>query len=349
MSNIDFSHLSALFVEPLHFFAVLPEAWLLLAVNAYVGALAVLFACLPLTDVFASIGPAERAVTFALVIHEGTLVLLLVLPNQGAFSMHFVVAPLALILFAIGPRVFACAADLVLSELSFVITAVSEGKLAPSFLLSVNVLSFILCTIWPRLHSVAMLLVIDPVAIVVGSVSVRVGAFSVGFVINPLAFVDIAISMNKLASAIGFVLAPKSIVLGAIWPLLRTLAISDVVEPLAFIDRSVLESNSSSVNTTVLIRLLMVHTEILVGINTVVLIVHASVEAIVLHLGVLVHELVLMHVAASHHGRTIVFIDVLFEGSGIALDLGCLDFFGVVSAVAAVVGTTSHFLWQIYK
>ena len=88
----------------------------------------------------------------------------------------------------------------------------------------------------------------------------------------------------------------------------------------------------------------MFHSEVLIGVDTEVLIIHASVEAIVLELGVLVPELVLVHVVATHYGWTIVIINVFFEGRGIALDFSSLDFLCVISAIAAIVGTTSHFI-----
>lgn len=123
-----------------------------------------------------------------------------------------------------------------------------------------------------------------------------------------------------------------------------TRSISEVVQPLAFVDGSIFESDPTSVNAAIFIWLLMLHSEVLVGVNAKVLIIHASVEAIVLELRVLVSKLVLVHVVSSHDGGTVVFVDVLFEGRGIALDLSSLDLLRVVGAIAAVIGTTSHFI-----
>lgn len=161
-------------------------------------------------------------------------------------------------------------------------------------------------------------------------------------IIYPLPFVDISIGMNQFSLTVGLVLAPESIVLRAIWPFLGTLSISLIVKPLALVDSSVLESDPTSVDAAIFIWLFMVHTEILVRINTIVLIVHATIKTVVLHLRVLV-KLVLIHVACAHHSGAIVVIDVLLERSGVSLDLGSLDLLGVVSAIAAVVCTTSHY------
>lgn len=92
----------------------------------------------------------------------------------------------------------------------------------------------------------------------------------------------------------------------------------------------------------------MLHVELLIWVDTVVLIHHlvveTSVETIVLQALVLLVLVVLIYIA-SHYCWVIIIKNVLLERSGgAAFDFRSFDFLGVVGAIAAVSCTTSHFL-----
>lgn len=79
------AHISKLgvvvFVEPLDLFAIFPEAWFLLSIDADVRSSTVLLACFPLADILASVGPAESAMSLTLIVYELALILFLVFPD----------------------------------------------------------------------------------------------------------------------------------------------------------------------------------------------------------------------------------------------------------------------------
>ena len=169
---------------------------------------------------------------------------------------------------------------------------------------------------------------------------------SVGFIIEPLSIIDIAISVDKFALSIGFVLTPVAIVFGSVRPLLGSSSISEIIEPLSLVDSSVLQSDPTADDSTIFIWLLVLHAEILVGVDAVIVghhLIHASVEAIVLQ--ALTLELVELAHVSAHHGRVVIVKHVLFERRGRrgALDLRRLDLLGIVRAIAAVIRTTTHF------
>jgi len=91
----------------------------------------------------------------------------------------------------------------------------------------------------------------------------------------------------------------------------------------------------------------VLHAEILVRINAIVLVhhlIHASVEAII-DLTLVLIELIILVDIAAHYGWIIVIVDIFLVWScRAALHFSCFYFFSVVRAIAAVICTTSHVL-----
>lgn len=92
----------------------------------------------------------------------------------------------------------------------------------------------------------------------------------------------------------------------------------------------------------------MLHAKVLVRIDAVVLVhhlAHASVKAIV-DLSLILLVLVILIDIAAHYSRIVVVVNVLLVWrSSASLDFASFNFLCVVCAIAAVICTTSHFLF----
>jgi hypothetical protein len=79
--------------KPLLFASVNPLALAPHSIFANVGAHTVLLSCFPLANILPSVSPDKRALAFAFVVDEVTLVLLAVSPLENAETVHFIFRP----------------------------------------------------------------------------------------------------------------------------------------------------------------------------------------------------------------------------------------------------------------
>ena len=243
VSGIQFSLGSAgssVFSEPLDSLSILPDALPVPAILS-IDALSVLFAILPPAFVLLAVIPRVDAVAVLPVILVVAFVHTAVLPRVDTLAVHIIFFPLTVVLSAVGPDVDAPAIDLVLVPLALVHGAVIPDILAMTVLHAFLVAALVATAILPALHALSVLQVILPVALVLRAIDVDVDAVSVGLVVLPFALVDVSIGMPELATAVSFVFAPLALVLGVVGPHLDARAVPHVVLEIAFVDRAILK------------------------------------------------------------------------------------------------------------
>lgn len=84
----------------------------------------------------------------------------------------------------------------------------------------------------------------------------RVSALAVRFIIDPLSLVNIAVCMHEFSLPVCFVVAPLAFVPRAVWPQLGSKPISHAHQPLPSEHSSILKSEWSLRDSSILIHLL---------------------------------------------------------------------------------------------
>lgn len=130
-------------LDPSDSLSVFPLSVFLLTFGIDIDSFTVLFALVPVTNVFSAIGPLESTLALLHVIDVLAYVLSAIWPGESTMTFHLVVLPVTSVDSAISPLIDTTSMNVVIEEVSSESALVCPCELASAMFLSLRVLSIV--------------------------------------------------------------------------------------------------------------------------------------------------------------------------------------------------------------